>query len=127
MTRSKYNAKKVSVDGIDFDSKKEANRYIVLKGMEESGEISDLRRQVKFILVPAQREEDTIGARGAVIRGKIIEREMSYVADFAYRDNSTGRTVVEDVKGYRDGGAYRVFSMKRKLMLERYGIRVKEI
>lgn len=125
---SKYLAKKVEVDGITFDSKKEARRWCVLKGMEESGEISDLRRQVKFILIPAQREPDTVGARGGIIRGKVIERELAYIADFAYFDNATEKTIVEDVKsGYRDGANYRIYVIKRKLLYERFGIRVKEV
>lgn len=52
---------------------------------------------------------------------------MKYVADFVYTDTRTNLTVVEDVKGYRDGGAYRVFVIKRKLMLQRFGIQIKEV
>lgn len=125
----KLKNKKTVVDGIEFDSKKEAMYWLTLRDMEARGEISDLRRQVKFILIPAQREKDTIGARGRVIRGKVIERELSYIADFVYRDNATGKTVVCDVKGYRkaDAATYRIFVCKRKLMLEKYGIRVVEV
>lgn len=112
--RQKYNSRKTIVDGIKFDSKKEATRYKELKTLEKSGVISNLQRQVKYVLIPAQREDK-----------KLIERECSYYADFVYRQN--GQTVVEDVKGYRKGGAYAVFAIKRKLMLEKYGIRVKEV
>jgi hypothetical protein len=55
----------------------------------------------------------------------LLEREISYVADFVYYEN--GQLVVEDVKGYKKGPAYAVFVMKRKLMLKVYGIRVKEV
>lgn len=107
-----------------FDSRKELNRYKSLLLEQETGVISDLQRQVKYILIPAQREPDIIGPKGGVKKGKVLERELAYVADFVYSMN--GETVVEDVKGYRDGGAYRVFSIKRKLMLWIHGIRVKE-
>ena len=94
--------------------------------MEEAEVISELKRQVKYVLIPAQREPDTIGKRGGKIKGKLIERECSYVADFVYKD-SQGNTVVEDVKGYRGGGAYEIFKIKRKLMLYLKNIEVKEV
>ena len=112
---SKYRNKKVLVDGVAFDSKKEAKRYRELKLMEDAGMISRLERQVKFDLLPNQKDPD----------GKVIERKVQYVADFVYMKN--GKVIVEDVKGYRDGGAYRVFVIKRKLMLYRFGLRVIEI
>lgn len=112
---SKYRNKKVLVDGVAFDSKKEAKRYRELKLMEDAGMISRLERQVKFDLLPNQKDPD----------GKVIERKVQYVADFVYMKN--GKVCVEDVKGYRDGGAYRVFVIKRKLMLYRFGLVVKEI
>ena len=112
---SKYRNKKVLVDGVAFDSKKEAKRYRELKLMEDAGMISRLERQVKFDLLPNQKDPD----------GKVIERKVQYVADFVYMRN--GKVVVEDVKGYRDGGAYRVFVIKRKLMLYRFGLKVIEI
>jgi hypothetical protein len=112
---SKYRNKKVLVDGVAFDSKKEAKRYRELKLMEDAGMISRLERQVKFDLLPNQKDPD----------GKVIERKVQYIADFVYEKN--GKIIVEDVKGYRDGGAYRVFVIKRKLMLYRFGLRVIEI
>lgn len=119
--RSKYGAKKINIDGEIFDSKREAKRWQELKLREDLGLISDLRRQVKYVLVPAQREPDTVGARGGIHRGKLIEREVAYYADFTYKQN--GETVVEDVKGMRT----EVYKVKRKLMLERYGIRIQEV
>lgn len=120
---SKYHAKKTMVDGITFDSKKEALRYQELKLMEEAGLISELAMQVKYLLIPAQREKDIVGVRGGVKKGKIIERECAYYADFVYTDNETGETIVEDVKGMR----IEPYITKRKLMLWIYGIRIKEI
>ena len=124
---SKYNNKKVTIDGITFDSLKEARRFEELKLAEEAGAIGDLERQVRFELIPAQREPDTRGARGGVKKGKLLERQVVYIADFVYIDLYTGEKVVEDVKGMKQGAAYEVFKLKRKLMLWRYGIKVKEI
>ena len=76
------------------------------------------------MLIPAQREPDIIGPKGGRKPGKTIEHELAYVADFVYEQG--GETIVEDVKGYRDSGAYRIFTMKRKLMLYLKGIRIRE-
>ena len=119
----KYNAKKVEVDGITFDSKKEYRRYLELKALEKAGIIKNLERQVKYTLIPAQREPDTIGSRGGVKKGKLIERECSYYADFVYTIKETGETVVEDVKGMRTPE----YKIKRKLMLYIHNIKIKEI
>jgi len=109
---SKYNSKKTVVDGQKFDSKKEARRYQELLLLEKAGVIKDLRMQVKFTLIPAQRDEAT---------GKVVERECSYKADFVYDED--GKTVVEDVKGFRT----KEYIIKRKLMMWRYGIRIREV
>ena len=122
---SKYKAKKASVDGIEFDSRKEANRYCELKLLQRAGKIQNLELQKAFELIPAQREADTIGKRGGIIKGKVIEKAVFYRADFVYTES--GETVVEDVKGYKGGGAYAVFTIKRKLLLYKYGIKIKEI
>lgn len=117
----KYGNRKAEVDGIAFDSKKEARRWRELTLLQEVGKISDLRRQVKYTLIPAQREPDTKGKRGGIIKGKLLEREVAYYADFVYI--ADGRTVVEDTKGVRTPE----YIIKRKLMLWRYGLRIKEI
>lgn len=114
---NKYHARKVVAQGQVFDSEKEYARYLELKLLEKAGEISGLERQVKYDLIPKQMDEE----------GKMIERPTVYVADFQYRDNNTGEFIVEDVKGYRRGQAYAVFSLKRKLMLWRYGIKIREV
>ncbi|UVX36124.1 MAG: protein of unknown function (DUF1064) [Namikivirus ozawa] len=109
-SRSKYHAKKTVVDGIAFDSRKESCRYLVLKGMEEDGTIGDLRRQVRYELVPAFD-----------VDGKHY-RPAYYVADFVYVDKETGNEVVEDVKGMRTD----VYRLKSKLFARRYGKVIKE-
>ena len=124
--RSKYHSRKITRDGLTFDSLKEYRRYRELCLLEKAGAITDLERQVEFVLIPAQREPDTVGKRGGIKRGKVIEQKCSYVADYVYKDRD-GKTHVEDVKGYKDGGAYRVFVIKRKLMYCVYGIRIEEI
>ena len=123
----KYHNKKITLDGITFDSLKEANRYRELKLLERAGKISLLRRQVKFLLIPAQygktAERYTRGAnKGQYKRGELIERECAYIADFVYFD-ADGKKVVEDTKGMRT----KDYIIKRKLMLERHGIRIKEV
>lgn len=126
----KYNTRKVEVDGILFDSKKEAARYVELKLLEQQGEITDLQLQKTYELIPAQYETfERYGKRGHRLKDgkRLIERPVTYIADFVYQQD--GKTVVEDVKGYRNTGAagYAMFVIKRKLMLHIHGIRIKEV
>ena len=118
---SKYGAKKTIVDGTVFDSKKEARRFLELKMLEKAGSITNLRRQVKFLLIPAQRDADIIGPKGGRKPGRLLEREVSYYADFCYEVD--GQTVVEDTKGVKTPE----YILKRKMMLWIHGIRIKEI
>lgn len=121
--KSKYGAKKVEIDGIIFDSKKEGRRYQELKMLQKAGDISGLQRQVKYILIPAQREPDTKGPRGGIIKGKLLERECSYIADFVYKNTHSGEWVIEDTKGFRTAE----YKIKRKMMLYFHNIRIKEV
>lgn len=123
---NKYRAKKTVIDGITFDSKKEAKRYEELRALEYDGKIRELQLQVKYVLIPTQREPDRIGARAGIIRGRVIEKECAYIADFTYFD-ADGGFHVEDVKGMREGAAYSLFKVKKKMMLYFYGIRVEEV
>lgn len=109
---SKYGAKKTVVDGITFPSRKEANRYSELKILWRGKAIHSLKRQVKYELVPAVRQN-----------GKVVQRAINYYADFVYTDSRTGEEIVEDVKGYKT----QVYLMKKKMMLEKYGIRIREV
>lgn len=117
----KYNNKKVIVDGITFDSRKEARRYKELKLLERAGQIQNLELQKEYELIPTQREADTVGVRGGVKRGKVIEHSVKYKADFVYTEN--GETVVEDTKGMRT----KDYIIKRKLMLYVHQIRIREV
>lgn len=110
--QSKYRNKKVTIDGITFDSQLEAQRYSELKLMERAGMICDLRRQAKYTLIPAQK-----------INNKVIERECCYYADFTYTDALTGEFVCEDAKGMKT----KEYKIKKKLMLYVFGIQIKEV
>jgi hypothetical protein len=102
---NKYGAKKITTpDGMVFDSRREYSRWCSLRLLEKVGKISDLKRQVKYELIPKQTGE----------------RACYYVADFVYCQD--GNTVVEDCKGYRTD-AYKI---KKKLMLQVHGIRIYE-
>ena len=120
---NKYRNKKVIVNGISFDSRKEAKRYSELLLLEKSGQIHDLQTQVKFVLIPKQYSKTEFTKAG---KPKVAESECSYYADFCYVA-SGGEYVVEDVKGYKGGGAYNIYKIKKKLMLYVHGIEVKEV
>lgn len=122
LRKNKFHAEKTVFNGEKFDSKKEAARYAALILLQKAGRISNLRRQVPYELIPAQYEPDTLGPRGGRKRGKLLEKSCCYVADFVY-DTADGLTVVEDTKGVKTPE----YIIKRKLMLHKYGIRVKEV
>lgn len=106
MVKNKYGARKVTApDGQKFDSNMEYVRWCELRLLERVGKISELKRQVKFELIPKQDGESA----------------CSYVADFTYYDQN-GELVVEDTKGFKTD----VYKIKKKLMLWRHGIKIKE-
>ena len=102
--KSKYNAVKTEIDGIKFDSKHEASRYRELRVLEQAGEITNLRLQVPFELIPKSKY-------GMPIR---------YVADFVYNEND--QLIVEDAKGVKTP----IYKLKKRMMAEKYGIEIKE-
>lgn len=106
---TKYGAKKVTLDGIEFASRKEAGRYCELKIMEQAGLIRDLKMQEEFELIPRC--------------GK--ERPAKYHADFSYIITTTGEKVVEDVKSRAT--KTKDYILRRKLMNWRHGIQIKEV
>lgn len=106
--RNKYGARKTTVDGVVFDSQKEANDYEVLRWREKAGEIRDLKRQVPFVIV----DKSEYG------------RALKYIADFTYTDCETGEFVVADSKG---GVKTDVYKLKKRLLAERYGLVIKEL
>lgn len=110
--KSKYHSRKVTRDVMTFDSVKEYRRYCELRLLERAGKIANLQRQVKFELLPAQRDERT---------GKLLERAVSYVADFTYYDEEF--FIVEDAKGYKTPE----YKLKKKMMLYFHGIKIQEV
>lgn len=112
MIKNKYKAKKAIVDGIVFDSRKEAKRYTELKKLEEMGSIRDLSLQVQFELVPSFE---------IIIDGKKRKRRpITYVADFVYYINNV--KVVEDVKGRKT----EVYKIKKKIFEYKFKTTIKE-
>lgn len=103
--QNKYRNKKTIVDGIEFDSKREADRYLELKILERKGEISHLKLQPVLILQDKFKHD-----------GKTI-RAITYRADFAYFEVTSKKSVIEDVKGMETD----VFKLKKKLFLKKYG------
>lgn len=120
----KYGNRKITIDGIMFDSIREANRYRELILLERAGEIQELDLQVKFVLIPAQYEViERYGKKGQRLKDgqKCVEKECAYIADFVYY--RYGVKVVEDAKGIRT----KEYIIKRKLMLFIHGIKIKEV
>lgn len=99
MRYCKYNNKKTVVDGITFDSKKEAKRYEFLRAMQKTGDIANLELQPVFVLQQAFK-----------FNGQSV-REIKYVADFRYQFN--GKIYVEDTKGFKT----EAYKLKRKMLL----------
>lgn len=95
----KYGNRKTTVDGITFASKIEAQRYQELKLLQRAGEISGLKTQVAFQLLPSFRKN-----------GKTY-RPTYYVADFTYYDHRAKKHVVEDTKGYKT----QLYQLKKKI------------
>lgn len=95
---NKYKNEKVEFDGIKFDSKRERDRYMVLKDAERRGVISELKCQPKFTLIPAQYHEE---AKQLKTKVKMVKKcdflAITYTGDFQYVKD--GKVVVEDVKG----------------------------
>lgn len=103
----KYRNTPTVLDGIRFDSKKEAERYAELKLLERGGIIKDLKTQVRFELIPKNKNG----------------RAVYYVCDFTYTEN--GVLVVEDVKSQPTKTP--VYRLKKRLMKEVHGIDIKEV
>lgn len=111
--KPKYGNKKCEWKGIKFDSIHERDRFIILWREEQDGKITDLNRQVRFQLLPAQKGED----------GRVIERPCFYVADFTYRRD--GKLVVEDAKS--KATKTKEYRLKKKMMLWFHGVQVREV
>lgn len=105
-----------------YDSIREYRRSRELKLLEKKGIISDLQEQVKYELIPAQyRYYDVQGVRKVLHKKSLLEKSMSYYADFVYCKD--GDLVVEDSKGFET----KEYIIKRKLMLHVHGIRINTV
>ena len=121
---SKYNSRKITRDGITYDSVKEYRRHCELLLLERAGAITDLDRQVNFELIPTQYETfERYGKRGQRLKDgkRCLEQSCNYVADFVYMQD--GKKVVEDTKGVKT----KDYILKRKMMLFFHGIKIKEV
>ena len=121
-SKSKYHAKKVTFDGITFDSKKEGLYYLKLRDMERRGEISNLRLQVPFELIPAIYENEIVHmkTKDKVVR-KCVQKAVHYIADFVYEKD--GEEYVVDTKGIRLGE----YILKKKMMYALLGKTIIEV
>lgn len=121
--RSKYGNKKAKHDGIIFDSRRERNRYIILSALQRAGEISDLRMQVSFELIPAVYETVEKQPKTKVkMVERCVQKATHYIADFVYKDKD-GNIVVEDSKGVKT----KEYILKKKMMRAFLGIEIKEV
>lgn len=121
-----YNIKTRALDGTVFDSHKEARRWDELTLLQRAGKITDLQRQVRYELIPAQYQTyERFSKKGERLKDgvRLLERKVEYVADFVYTAAETGETIVEDAKGMRT----KDYILKRKLMLAVHSIRVREV
>lgn len=107
---SKYNNRKVEIDGHKFDSRHEAQIYLYLKQQQTEGNITQLSLQVPFIL----QDKYTIN-------GKTV-RAIKYIADFTFI-NSDLELEVWDAKGVKTP----TYKLKKKIFEYRYGIEIKEV
>lgn len=100
---SKYHSKSAYYNGIKFPSTLERDRYVFLLLMEKAGVITNLRMQVKYVVLPAITHKETIHLK---TKDKIVEKvdqqPIYYTADFVYIKNSTGEEIVEDTKGSKE-------------------------
>lgn len=123
--RRKYGNTKCSLNGIEFDSKKERDRFVVLKAAQQSGIISELELQPTFELIPKITEEviKHLKTKDKVER-RTVQRPITYTADFGYIKD--GMRIIEDVKG-SDYMCTEVFKLKEKLFRWKFGFSIKRI
>lgn len=111
--QSKFHNQKTEIDGMKFDSKKEAEQYLILKARKQAGEIKDFKRQVRFILQGPFK-----------LNGKNY-RKIEYIADFVVTDLEDNMKVI-DVKAskkFQDP----VYRLKKKFFMRRYQVEITEV
>lgn len=122
--RRKFGNKKVTIDGMEFDSKSEGEYYLVLKKRQEEGEISNLRMQVPYVLIPKIMGEKV---KHLKTKDKLVpyvkQSEIKYIADFVYWDNFFEEEIIVDVKGCKTD----VYKLKKAMMLYINGLEITEV
>lgn len=120
--KGKFNNKKMTTPDGEFDSKGEWERWLFLKEAEKNGKISDLRRQVKYTLIPTQYRTEIVHLKTKDKEvQRVAEREVTYTADFVYEKD--GKTVVEDFKGFPNDR----WPLKKSMMLYFHGVAIREV
>ena len=132
-TKRKFNNKRMTTPDGDFDSKGEWERWLFLKDAERRGQIAELRRQVKYVLLPTQYRTEVVHLKTKDKEvQRVAEREVTYTADFVYKvprrtpiDGPCGvyETVVEDFKGFPNDR----WPLKKAMMLYFHGVSVREV
>ena len=112
---NKYRNKITYINGMKFDSKKEAMHYLILRDRLEKGEIENLRMQVSYELLPSVYEEQIVHlkTKDKKVR-KCVQRAVTYIADFVYYDKKANKEIIVDVKGGK-AGITKEFLLKKKM------------
>lgn len=122
---TKYRNEKVTFQGIEFDSKKEMQRYMVLLDVQRQGRISDLQRQVKFELIPAITEEYVEHLKTKdKIKTRTVQFAINYICDFTYMKD--GKMVIEDIKASKSM-LTKEYLLKKKLLFAIHGLNIREV
>ena len=120
--KHKFNNKKMSTPDGEFDSKGEWERWLFLKEAEKNGQISNLRRQVKYTLIPTQYRTEIVHLKTKDKEvQRVAEREITYTADFVYENGA--EIVVEDFKGFPNDR----WPLKKAMMLYFHGVAIREV
>ena len=123
--RSKYGNRKVTIGGIKFDSEREAKRYLILKEYQNKGDISDLKLQVVYELIPAIKELKTVVLKTKTIQKEVtIQQAITYRCDFTYIKDE--KLIVEDVK-ISPKMLPPEYKLKKKLLRYVHGIDIREV
>lgn len=123
--KTKYRNTKVEYDGLKFDSKKEMQRYIVLKEAQELGIISNLKTQVRYELVPAVKETYIKHLKTKDKECvRTVQLPITYTCDFEYTKN--GEVIIEDVKA-SPKMLPKEFVLKEKMMFALKNLRIKKV
>lgn len=123
--KSKYRNEKVTFQGMSFDSKKELQRYLFLLDAERRGVISELKRQVKFELIPAITEEyvEHLKTKDKV-KTRTLQLAVTYICDFTYVKD--GVLVIEDIKSDHKL-LTKEYQLKKKIMFAIHRLIIREV